>query len=76
MSKFVSVPYDPRKVFAVDMTDKDEDEDDGFCGCGSPTGRHKREDPGCEYHDHHCESCHEKGICTTEACGFASKANT
>lgn len=35
------------------------------CGCftGSP-GHTYAEDPNCEYFEHHCESCHEKQLCT------------
>jgi len=37
------------------------DADEHACGTG---GRHRFGDPGCEYHNHHCEACHGKGLCT------------
>jgi chromosome segregation ATPase len=38
--------------------------DDHVCG----TGQHPFGAPGCEYHDHHCEACHEKALCTKAEC--------
>lgn len=38
------------------------------CMCGSVSGRHGFGDPGCEYHDHHCLTCHERGVCTKREC--------
>lgn len=28
----------------------------------------------CEYYDHHCDLCHERGICTAHACRDAMSA--
>ena len=39
------------------------------CSCShcerKTTGRGK---PPCEYYDHHCPRCHERGICTRDRC--------
>lgn len=39
-----------------------------LCNCGGLDVEHRRESPGCEYRDHHCDACHAKGKCTTKAC--------
>jgi len=40
------------------------------CNCfhcfGKPPG--KRGEKPCEYYDHHCDTCHERLICSTVAC--------
>ncbi len=38
------------------------------CECGNMRGVHKREVPGCEYHNHHCDLCHDNKFCTTIDC--------
>lgn len=38
------------------------------CGCGMPSDVHAFGSPGCEYHDHHCDNCHERGNCTSLSC--------
>lgn len=41
------------------------------CGCFTgPSGHTYAEHPLCEYFEHHCETCHARGLCTREACGF------
>ena len=44
-----------------------KDEETCLCGtCVTPhaLGKH----PDCEYFDHHCDSCHEKKLCTKTEC--------
>jgi hypothetical protein len=41
----------------------------GPCDCATLPRGHNFGEPGCENHDHHCEFCHEKGICTKAECG-------
>lgn len=40
----------------------------GSCGCSLLPGLHPYATSGCEYHNHHCESCHGRGLCTSIAC--------
>lgn len=46
------------------------------CMCGTFTEPHERGCEGCEYHDHHCATCHRDGNCTAEACGFPQRPST
>lgn len=38
------------------------------CDCGNLQRPHFFSDVGCEYHEHHCERCHEWRICTLSEC--------
>lgn len=40
------------------------------CNCHLCSGRprHERGREPCEYADHHCDMCHDAGLCTTFAC--------
>lgn len=40
------------------------------CYCGTVNYVHEFGSPGCEYRDHHCESCHDEVQCTDASCGF------
>lgn len=46
------------------------------CMCGTFTEPHERGCEGCEYHDHHCATCHREGHCTAAACGFPQRPST
>lgn len=41
------------------------------CNCGTLPLRHPFAVPGCEFHDHHCESCHTAQRCTQAGCKAA-----
>jgi len=38
------------------------------CDCGALPDEHEFEAPGCEYFEHHCETCHARGACTLFSC--------
>ena len=39
------------------------------CECGAVVYEHERgDDPDCEYHEHHCDTCHSRGRCTLDEC--------
>lgn len=61
-------PWPPRS-----QTDGPRDCECYLCG-GKP--RRDRGRAPCEHADHHCEECHEHGICTTLACLLARSCPT
>ena len=66
--------FDPDGILqreAISMTDEEWEEFQKSRGCECGSGMRKHDfgkDESCEYFEHHCETCHEKGFCTIPEC--------
>lgn len=71
-----AVDMTPEEIAAEDAIDALTDEErvrkllarEISCLCATGGRGHFYGDPRCEYHDHHCDACHEEGWCTAAPC--------